>query len=110
MDPDSVRPVYGLTGVTDLDRSYAFDGALKLLLAPGGIDGCFDLATDPLERENLCVAGLDDSTRQRLMALEEGLLTWRETTTAAGIVASRRTDENFDADTREQLKALGYIE
>jgi arylsulfatase len=110
MHPDAVRPVYGLTGVTDLDRSYALDGTLKLLLAPGGIDGCFDLATDPLERENLCAAGLDDSMRQRLMALEDGLLTWRETTTAAGIVAGRRTDENFDADTREQLKALGYIE
>jgi hypothetical protein len=106
----SVRPVYGLTGVTDLDRSYALGGSLKILLGPEGIDGCFDLATDPLEREDLCGLALDDSLRKRLRRLEEGLLTWRETTTAAGIVPGRRTDENFDADTREQLKALGYIE
>ena len=110
MSSGEVRPVYGLTGVTDLDRSYALDGSLKLLLGPGGIDGCFDLAADPLERENLCASGPADPIRQRLMDLEEGLLTWRETTTAAGIVTGRRTDEDFDADTREQLKALGYIE
>lgn len=99
--------MFGLTGLTDLDRSYAFDGRLKLLLGPDGLAGCFDLGRDPLEREDVSA---DDAYRARLRELERGLLEWREETVAAGIVAGRQSNQNFDASTREQLKALGYIE
>jgi arylsulfatase A-like enzyme len=102
--------VYGLTGVSSLDFSYAIDGALKLVIAPGGETRCYDLEADPDELAPARISDLDGVRRDRAVALEIGLLEWLETTTAAGIVAGRRTDENFDAATREQLKALGYIE
>jgi arylsulfatase A-like enzyme len=103
---DDAVPVYGMTGITDLDRSYALADRMKLLLGPEGIAGCFDLSEDPLERTDLCA----DGVAPILMQLEEGLLNWLEETAAAGIVAGRRSDQAFDAATREQLKALGYIE
>lgn len=110
LGPDAPRPVYGLTGVRELDLSYALDGALKLVLGAQGLAGCHDLEVDPLERTDLCAEEIDSATLGRLRALEEGLLRWRESTAAAGIVAARRTDDAFDPATREQLKALGYIE
>lgn len=102
--------VYGLTGVSRLDYAYAFDGSMKLVIEPDGVTLCYDLATDPSEQRPVRLVDLETGERARAEALERGLLEWLETTTAAGIVAGRRTDENFDAATREQLKALGYIE
>jgi arylsulfatase A-like enzyme len=103
--------VFGLTGVGASDSSYAVDGQLKVVIGEGGTTRWYDLAADPFELGDRRVADLEEGPlRERVVAMELGLLDWLEATAAAGIVSGRRTDENFDAATREQLKALGYIE
>jgi arylsulfatase A-like enzyme len=65
----------------------------------------FDLLHDPGETTDL--AGADPARTDSLRAVLEA---WRAEVGSAGAMAARRLPEGIDAATREQLKALGYLQ
>ncbi len=64
----------------------------------------FDLRVDPLEQSDLHPSGSDEEER-----LRDALIAWVEEVEAA-LVAPASEGGPLDADTRDELRALGYLE
>jgi arylsulfatase A-like enzyme len=81
-------------------RAVRSDESLKYFLAGDGTEQLYDLATDPLEKENLAAHRSGDCARLR--TLLEGLQTCYE---SAAVEAGEQVDE----ETLRALRSLGYV-
>lgn len=77
------------------------EGAMKYIYRSDGEDRLFDLSRDPLEQRNLITT--QGEWARRLRARLEGL------ELGEGDGVSPRGDAGLDEETREVLKALGYL-
>ena len=83
------------------DRFALITPRFKYILWTDGDDELYDLSSDPHERENLAATGHPDERSLR-EALQRLIDHYRTRAAAAG--------EGVDAETKEQLRALGYTE
>ncbi|UCF34917.1 MAG: sulfatase [Phycisphaerales bacterium] len=81
-------------------RAVRGDDNLKYFLEGDGTEQLYDLATDPLETENLAARRPGDC--ERLRALLEGLQTRYES-------AAIEAGEEMDEETMRALRSLGYV-
>jgi hypothetical protein len=81
-------------------RAVRSDESLKYFLAGDGTEQLYDLATDPLEKENLAAHRSGDCARLR--TLLEGLQTRYES-------AAVEAGEQMDEETLRALRSLGYV-
>jgi hypothetical protein len=100
--PEDIREIRGarLTANTSL-HALRGDHPLKYLRTGEGAEELYDLIADPYERRNLVEERPEDLARMRLAL--EGLL---HTRTARGPTPEQQIDEQ----TREALRALGYLQ
>lgn len=90
------------TGATH--RAAAIDGAWKLILNRGFAAALFDLASDPGEHTSL-----HQSNGERTMALQKALGEHNKAGYKARAAAPPK-ERALDADRRERLRQLGYVE
>ena len=77
-------------------------GDLKLILPEGGPAELYDLAADPGEARNLAA--------QRPAVVTELATRLERWAAGGGVEATTDSEPALDAETREALKSLGYID
>jgi hypothetical protein len=98
------QPIFADLPAGAIHRAAAIDGSWKLVLTHAFVPALYDLARDPRE-----TAKENDREGARVMAMQKVLGDHNK----AGFAASpeaRAGQRSLDADRRERLRQLGYIE
>jgi arylsulfatase A-like enzyme len=86
-------------------RAVAMGGVRMLTSNEEGVASLFDLTTDPSELTDIAEGGAD-----RVKVLSQHLEAWSKMVSVVSLDPERRTEEELDDETLEQLKSLGYIQ
>ena len=86
-------------------RAVAMGGMRMVTSTEAGAVALFDLGADPAEYTNIA-----ESAPDRVEVLQRHLEAWSKMVSVSSLDPERRTEEELDDETLEQLKSLGYIQ